>query len=192
MSSITLSQVEAAGIQYNPETGVFTRDGIEIGTRTSGGYIQISFCGESFLAHRLAWFMTHGVMDMPCMDHKNGFRDDNRLENLRACTFRQNGQNKRRHREGGVLGASEMSNGKFRAQIRIGKRVLTLGTFSTAEECNDVYMAALDFVSNFKDSSTLRGQVFSTLSSDSEVYLSKAIKVMVRKLKAAQSTKEGV
>lgn len=57
------------------------------------GYLRGSIFGVAALAHRAAWALHHGVWPEAEIDHKNGIRSDNRLENLRPATRAQNAQN---------------------------------------------------------------------------------------------------
>ena len=78
-------------LEYNQETGVFTRKkkisssniGDVAGSVESQGYVIISIKNWPFKAHRLAWFYVHGKWPIDCIDHINGNRADNRIENLR-------------------------------------------------------------------------------------------------------------
>lgn len=46
---------------------------------------------KTFSVHRLvATHFIPNINNYPCIDHINGIRDDNRVENLRWCTFKQN------------------------------------------------------------------------------------------------------
>jgi hypothetical protein len=45
------------------------------------------------MAHRLVWFVVHGKFPDGDIDHINGNRSDNRIENLRDVTRRANLQN---------------------------------------------------------------------------------------------------
>lgn len=59
------------------------------------GYIRITYCvdgiAKSTNAHRIIWEAFNGEIpeDMQ-IDHINGIRDDNRLQNLRICSAHQN------------------------------------------------------------------------------------------------------
>jgi hypothetical protein len=99
----TIDELRSA-IGYDPDTGVFTRKaaygrakaGAVLGTKMRTGYLSVCFKGQNFKAHRLAWFYVHGVMPSSPIDHVNGDRKDNRIENLRLATNSQNCMNKRK------------------------------------------------------------------------------------------------
>jgi hypothetical protein len=46
-------------------------------------------------AHRIAWFLHYGSWPKDTLDHINGLRTDNRVENLRQATDKENNRNKR-------------------------------------------------------------------------------------------------
>jgi hypothetical protein len=106
MKELCLEELRSR-LDYNPQTGVFihkrnNRRGC-IGKRAgciSGGYILIGVCNEHYLAHRLAWFYVHGVWPKNLIDHKDGNKTNNRLENLREATYSQNLCNSRARNSG--------------------------------------------------------------------------------------------
>jgi hypothetical protein len=75
------------------------------------------------------------------VDHANGDTMDNRLSNLRVCTFEENRRNSRGFSRCGLKGVRP-SAGKFTARIKIGGRVVHLGTFATQDEAARAYDAA--------------------------------------------------
>lgn len=80
-------------------------------------------------AHRVIWKLVHGV-DAEVIDHINGVRDDNRLENLRSVSYTENARNRRlgKNNTSGVLGVHfSKRTGKW--AVNIG-----LGSFETKEE----------------------------------------------------------
>jgi hypothetical protein len=56
------------------------------------GYRSITLSGSSYYEHRIVYFMHNGCLPQN-IDHINGDRSDNRIENLRKATQRQNCQN---------------------------------------------------------------------------------------------------
>lgn len=62
-------------------------------SRDSDGYPQGHILTKSLRAHRLIWLLVHGVWP-DNIDHINKDRSDNRLENLRSVTHKENMQNK--------------------------------------------------------------------------------------------------
>ena len=85
---------------YDPHTGIVTHKvdtrmktaGNIAGKKGSDGYIRIYIGEENFLAHRLGWFLHYGKWPKE-LDHINGVRTDNRIENLRECLRSQNSGN---------------------------------------------------------------------------------------------------
>jgi hypothetical protein len=66
---------------------------VPLGTSNGFGYLRITVLGKSYYAHRLAWFYMNGEWPDQ-IDHINGIKSDNRIENLRNVTVQQNNQNK--------------------------------------------------------------------------------------------------
>lgn len=135
---------------YFPASGKFTRKqtrgrgkiGSEVGCKMNNGYSVIRVGGKLLLAHRLAWLYVHGEWPQFQVDHINGKRDDNRIENLRDATAQINSQNTRHGRGAtGLLGA-HIRDDHFRSSITVDGRLMNLGTFSTASEAHAAYLSA--------------------------------------------------
>lgn len=87
---------------YDKDTGIFTRK-INVGKRAkagdiitntnNNGYIVIVIDRQKYQGHRMAWLYVYGCLPK-YLDHKNGIRHDNRIENLRECTIAENNSNR--------------------------------------------------------------------------------------------------
>jgi hypothetical protein len=150
-NDLSFSEVNDA-LLYGPETGLFRwRDtpdngrkaGRQVGTVCNTGHVMIRIGGTVRLAHRLAWLLHHKEMPPDCIDHINGQRADNRIENLRVVTPAGNAQNSAKHRRGGLVGVSYWTERKtFRADICVRRKRIYLGSFDTEEAAHAAYLAA--------------------------------------------------
>jgi len=139
-------------LDYNPETGVFTRRvGVHGGGRAgtaagtlSHGYIRIRIDGKLHSAHRLAFLVSHGHLPDE-LDHINGDPSDNRIENLRPATSQENKRNtgKQANNTSGFKGVYwDKSNGKWKAQARDANgKQKNIGLFPTPESASAAYEA---------------------------------------------------
>jgi len=87
--------------------------------------------------------MVHGKWPSDCIDHINGNSLDDRPENLRNATITQNAWNhfKRAKKQNLPMGVRiNASSGKYAARIAYNKKLITIGTFKTAEEAHNAYI----------------------------------------------------
>ena len=68
--------------------------GTEAGTLTKYGYKRVGINGKYYVEHRLIWLYHYGSFPTQFIDHINRNRSDNRIENLRDVSRRQNNQNR--------------------------------------------------------------------------------------------------
>lgn len=136
-------------LEYNPKTGVFIRKittsgnskaNSAAGSRHNKGYLRIMVDGKVYQAHRLAFlYMTGSTPEF--VDHKNGLRDDNRWENLRAATATENMRNRKNHKNNssGIPGVCWQKNRrKWQAHIKVDKKHIFLGYFTDLAEAAKV------------------------------------------------------
>ena len=140
-------------LSYDPQSGVLTwatspsrriRVGQTAGYSGTNGYVVVRLDGLNYHAHRLGWFLHHGVWPQKELDHINGVRHDNRLANLRDVDRSTNMSNRKgpdRDTKTGVLGVYQHRN-RYVAQRRVNGVHRYLGTFNTADEAGMAYLAA--------------------------------------------------
>ncbi len=112
------------------------------GSLTNAGYWRIKIAGKPYMAHRLAWLYIHGEFPASEIDHINGCRDDNRLENLRLASRSQNLWNsaKRKDNSSGFKGTKfDRRNGRWAAKLQKNGKYIHLGMFATAKEAHEAY-----------------------------------------------------
>jgi len=127
---------------YDPSTGVFVRLNTNhhrkhVGTLTPFGHRQIRVDGVLTMAHRMAWAYVYGEWPPTNLDHINGKPDDNRIENLRLATPKQNQENVklRTDNSSGVRGVNWNARMKqWAVRVQHHKERIFIGYFRTLED----------------------------------------------------------
>lgn len=111
------------------------------------GYVQVNIAGTVLKGHRIAWAIHYGKWPDGPIDHLNGIRCDNRIENLRSVTHQVNCQNMRngscKNQTGyiGVHVGRGDSSKRYRAKIQFNGKQIHLGGFPTPELAHAAYVA---------------------------------------------------
>lgn len=137
--------------KYDTETGNFIRltktaytvnIGDIAGTINFYGYVVIGIKRKYYTAHRLAWLYVYGEWPKDCIDHINGIKVDNRIENLRQATKQENSRNrgKTKSNTSGYKGVFlDTTTSKYVAIAVIDYKHIRLGLYDSAEDASKVY-----------------------------------------------------
>ena len=138
--------------EYDKETGNLIwkiqqrgiRKGSIAGSVKSHGYLCVGINYKSYRAHRLVFLMHKGYLPKT-IDHINGDKLDNRIENLRAATVGQNQHNRKTNANNtsGYKGVSwNKGCNKWLSQIKLEGKRIHLGYFDNLEEAAEVVRKA--------------------------------------------------
>ncbi len=122
-----------------------SRNGKVAGTQNKNGYLYLKVAGKSRRAHRIAWALHYGEFPNGLIDHANGIRSDNRIENLRMADATQNRANSaiRADSTSGIKGVSWNKKASlWRAQIGKDRKRYFLGEFSDINDAKEAYTRA--------------------------------------------------
>ena len=123
------------------------------------GYCQVMLNGRMILYHVIIWILSTGE-DIPQgmeIDHINGNKLDNRIENLRVVSHRINTQNKKVHRDGNLVGSGfDKRDKRYRPKIQINSKDIYLGCFNTEQEAHKAYKIACKHIRNYVDNESFR------------------------------------
>ena len=161
-------------LDYHPKTGVFTWKkrplehfasersfniwnkkcpGTVAGSPNNQGYWHISINKKLYKAHRLAILITSGVWPQAEVDHIDGNKQNNKIDNLRNVTTSQNLQNRPlpKNNTSGLKGVSFYKRSrKYMACIRANKKLRHLGYFDCPAAASLAYqMAAHHYFGSF-------------------------------------------
>ena len=149
---ITQSELKQI-LHYDQYTGIFTwlkykqrpsKIGAVAGNITSYKYWTICINNKQYYAHRLAWLYMMGSNPINALDHIDANKLNNAFTNLRECTSAQNSQNfiKAKITNKAQLLGVNVNGKRFKARIGIDRKVITIGTFNTAQEAHNAYLIA--------------------------------------------------
>lgn len=105
----------------------------------SNNYIVLSIWDKKLYrlySHQFAYYIKYNKI-IDCIDHINGDRSDNRIDNLREVTHQQNGFNAKA--KGYCF---HKKSNKFMSKITLNGKAIYLGIFNTEEEARQAYLDA--------------------------------------------------
>ncbi|MBC8556064.1 MAG: HNH endonuclease [Candidatus Brocadiales bacterium] len=127
---------------------------------TRAGYCQVAINRSNYMYHYLLWILYYNE-NIPKgleIDHINGNKIDNTIDNLRIVTHRENCQNT--HRSGKVKGTS-FRHGKnvYCSRIYINGKSIFLGEYKTEHIGNKIYKIACDHIEEYSDNKSFRNMI---------------------------------
>lgn len=126
---------EKGGLINKIEFNWKNKVGERIGYIHSRGYVHVNIKGMVYKEHILVWNYFNGDVpnDMQ-IDHIDGNRSNNRIENLRICSSFDNQHNRKKNKNNtsGYKGVTKVKN-RWTAEIMCNSTKHRLGIFDTKE-----------------------------------------------------------
>ena len=97
------------------------------------GYLKVAINKGQYFVHKIIFFMING-QDPEVLDHIDGDRTNNRIENLRVANYKINNRNRgmSRNNTSGYTNIRVVKTG-FHVRVRVSSGTIHLGVFSDIE-----------------------------------------------------------
>ena len=113
-------------------------EGDKAGKQHSAGYIQICLNNKLYLAHRLIFLWHHGHLPR-VLDHIDGDKTNNRIENLREATYSENLFNTKPYKTNTSGYKNVTKNGnKWMVQFSVNRKIYYCGLYDDVHEAGKV------------------------------------------------------
>lgn len=111
--------------------------GDRAGSSVRQTYEKIGYGNRSYRTHQIIWQMLRGeVPSGYIIDHIDGNKFNNRIENLRVVTYSQNSRNRKIHRDGKAAGLF------YNKRSKRWLVTMNLGSHQTREGAEEAYFRA--------------------------------------------------
>jgi hypothetical protein len=144
-TAINLFYFDKNGVLFNKITrGSKSLKDKPVGNLNTTGALQVKVNSKCYLVHRVIWLLTYGEFPKFDIDHINGIRTDNRIENLRECKSFENAQNRVVHSNNKekLQGVWLHKKGIWRAEIMVKGKRIHLGLHKSPELAHKAYLEA--------------------------------------------------
>jgi hypothetical protein len=139
-----LMRYEDGKLYWVRPTAKWMKSGMEAGFIMNMGYRVACIDGHSIMLHRLVFLYHHGYTP-EIVDHIDGDKLNNHVENLRPATRVQNNTNARTRKDNksGQKGVRwREDNQKWQASITSSKKKHHLGYYAAFEDAKNAYLIA--------------------------------------------------
>jgi len=132
---------ETGNLYYKVSTGR-VKKGDRVGT-TCLGYRVTKINNKHYFIHKIVWALHHGYIP-DNVDHINGDKLDNRIENLRECSHQDNMRNRKKKLGKTLSKGVYKHHNKYKAMIRSDGVEHYLGLFNSEREAAQAYNTAAE------------------------------------------------
>lgn len=136
LNEVSLDETSPSGLRWNT--------GKVAGCLRNDGYWRLRFKGKMYYNHRIVAILSGNLKDYYDsleIDHIDGNRGNNSVDNLRVVTRQTNNTNLYCHRDGKLVGATYIPRKRhWQARITIKGKRTSLGYYRTEKEAHEAYV----------------------------------------------------